>query len=65
MTTQPTILLPLIRRTPTGWERLVIGTAAACAPRWEVVEWDHTAWERRQEEARQARTAARPGVVRG
>lgn len=58
MTTQPVILLPLIRKTSAGWERLVVGTAAKGSPRYEPVEWDERAWEIRQEQARRARARA-------
>lgn len=64
MTTRPTIMLPLIRKTSAGWERLVIGTLAKGRPRYEAVAWDERAYAARQEQARQARRA-RPGVVRG
>ena len=50
---------PLIRRTPAGWERLIIGSVARGVPEWEPCAWSHAAWEARQERAR----AVRAGLV--
>ena len=50
---------PLIRRTPTGWERLVIGCVAGGVLVYEPCAWDHAAWEARQKCAR----AIRAGLV--
>ena len=44
-------MLPLIRKTERGWERLVIGTAAGGEPRYEAIEWDNAAWQARQQAA--------------
>ncbi len=49
--------LPLIRRTLTGWECLVIGSAQAGQPVYTPISWDHAAWLERQRAAERARRA--------
>lgn len=50
-------MLPLIRKTEQGWERLVVGSLARGEPRYEPVEWDEQAWEARQRQAEAIRRA--------
>lgn len=58
MTTTPRVTAPLVRRTATGWERLVIGGLLADdAPRYEAWEPDQALLAKRMRQERSGETA--------
>lgn len=55
---------PLIRLRPDGtWERLVIGSLGASAPRYEPCVWDMQAWEDKQRLSAAARLLELPSPL--